>query len=1097
MNRAMKTTLGILLTLTLLFSAAPLTAFAAGGILGRANVTPVNTYIPDNYVAPAMSDAEEAALTAAGEAPSAGYSLLEQNLLPPVRNQNPYGSCWAFANVGAAESNLIKQGLVSRDEIDLSELQFIYYTYNDAVDPLGNMNGDYTQVTEKDDVLNAGGNASFATNATVRWTGLADEDVMVYKEDDEFFYDYKFADEYAQDFDKYHAEGFRAVNVKQNPDLVKQCIMEVGGVSCSYYADEGESMAYDGITHSYYSTAYTGKTNHAVMIVGWDDNYSKSKFKTTPENDGAWLIRNSWGAWWGDAGYFYMSYEDTSLGSTVYAYEMATADNFDYNYQYDGGQSSGTIKTDGMVNVFTAQSAETLKAVSATFMGDTFVNYTVDVYLNPVGTDFLKTGKPVAAAHTEGSTTYAGMYTIRLANPVSLKAGQKFAVVVRAKNAGGSAVNMAYDKTNRVNDWITHVAVYEPCEGYFIYGGTSLRSMANRGAPRIKAYTDTAGVPNPEAFNAALSGHTVELTWNAVDGADSYEVFGGADNGEYALLATVTETSFACEAAGTGLFLKYKVRAVKDGEAGIFSRSDGVRVPISGSARVTSIGLADITVGEYEKQTLTPTFNEGALDQAVAYTVADESVAKIDRDGRLVGVKAGETTITATPRSGYVTAKAKVTVTKHTVHDFVHYDAKAATCTEKGYTDYTACSVCGEVQTAGSETAALGHTPVVIEAVPATCMEKGSTAGQYCSVCGAVLVFPEETDFADHVKEVTKEAKAPTCTEAGWTEAAKCSVCEVVLSESVEAAALDHDYRITKAAKEATCLKGGWTAEIICSRCGDVKQLSETVDALGHDPATITDAIPATCTTAGRTAGYQCTRCNAVIQASAPVYATGHSPKTVIDAVASTCTEAGHTARIVCGNPGCDYVYQESEELPLAEHVPVLSKEAAAPTCTEDGVTAEYSCKNCGEVLTAGEVIPNKGGHVIIVSKEAQEATCVKAGYTAEEKCSVCGEVLVPSESVPATGHVYAAEVTAPTCTERGYTTYTCLVCEAVTRDDYVNALGHTDGDEDGICDTCDKELDENGEAVEKPAEQAKSFIDRLFAFLRRVINWLKGIFVE
>ena len=152
-------------------------------------------------------------------------------------------------------------------------------------------------------------------------------------------------------------------------------------------------------------------------------------------------------------------------------------------------------------------------------------------------------------------------------------------------------------------------------------------------------------------------------------------------------------------------------------------------------------------------------------------------------------------------------------------------------------------------------------------------------------------------------------------------------------------------------------------------------------------------------------------------------------------------------------------------------------------------------------MTTASEVIPNKGGHVSYVSKEAKEPTCVKAGNTAEEKCSVCGEVLTASEVIPANGHVYENEgavVTTPaTCTEKGYTTYTCDICGAVIKTDYVNALGHTDADEDGRCDNCGRELTAEGEAVETGAEQAKNFIDRLLAFLRRVVNWFKGIFVE
>ena len=234
-----------------------------------------------------------------------------------------------------------------------------------------------------------------------------------------------------------------------------------------------------------------------------------------------------------------------------------------------------------------------------------------------------------------------------------------------------------------------------------------------------------------------------------------------------------------------------------------------------------------------------------------------------------------------------------------------------------------------------------------------------------------------------------------------------------------------------------------------------------------------------------------------MIQSSAIVYATGHSPKTVIEAVASTCTEKGHTAKIVCGNPGCDYVYQESEELPLAEHVPVLSKAAVEPTCTEAGATEEYVCKNCGEVLTASETVPDKGGHVAVVTLEAKEPTCVKVGRTAEEKCSVCGELLTPSEEIPANGHTYVTEVTPPTCTEKGYTTYTCTVCSAATKKDFVDTLPHLDDDGDGYCDTCGGKLTEDGNVTESETQQVRGYIDSLLSFLRKVVNFLKSIFVE
>ena len=77
----------------------------------------------------------------------------------------------------------------------------------------------------------------------------------------------------------------------------------------------------------------------------------------------------------------------------------------------------------------------------------------------------------------------------------------------------------------------------------------------------------------------------------------------------------------------------------------------------------------------------------------------------------------------------------------------------------------------------------------------------------------------------------------------------------------------------------------------------------------------------------------------------------------------------------------------------------------------------------------------------------AVAATCVKPGKTAGSHCSVCGMVFVAQTEIPPTGvHNYQEEVTAPTCTEKGYTTYTCSVCADTYTGNFVNAKGHTQG---------------------------------------------------
>ncbi|MBE6547409.1 MAG: hypothetical protein E7667_00825 [Ruminococcaceae bacterium] len=112
--------------------------------------------------------------------------------------------------------------------------------------------------------------------------------------------------------------------------------------------------------------------------------------------------------------------------------------------------------------------------------------------------------------------------------------------------------------------------------------------------------------------------------------------------------------------------------------------------------------------------------------------------------------------------------------------------------------------------------------------------------------------------------------------------------------------------------------------------------------------------------------------------------------------------------------------------------------EAVAPTCTETGLTAGVKCSVCGEILTAQNVVEALGHNYDSV---ITEPTCTEAGYTTYT-CSACGDTYTADEIV-ALGHNYETVVTAPTCTEAGYTTYTCSVCGDTYTGDETAANGH------------------------------------------------------
>ena len=153
------------------------------------------------------------------------------------------------------------------------------------------------------------------------------------------------------------------------------------------------------------------------------------------------------------------------------------------------------------------------------------------------------------------------------------------------------------------------------------------------------------------------------------------------------------------------------------------------------------------------------------------------------------------------------------------------------------------------------------------------------------------------------------------------------------------------------------------------------------------------------------------------------------------------------------------------EEDPACEHT-IVTQSAVQPTCTKNGRTEKQYCSLCGEVLLDSETIPATGHtHTAVVTAP----TCVQQGYT-EYTCA-CGDAYVDDlvsalghtpgaaatctktqrctvcrmELAPAKGHDHEVTVVEPTCTERGYTEYTCRNegCEDAYRENYVEPAGH------------------------------------------------------
>ncbi len=212
--------------------------------------------------------------------------------------------------------------------------------------------------------------------------------------------------------------------------------MERGGVQSSlcfpltalefynqYYREDTASFYYNGEEES----------NHDVVIIGWDDQYPRENFKEDqrPENDGAFLCMNSWGQSFGTDGCFYVSYEDSRLGTYNVSYSsLESLDNYDRIYQSDLcgwiGQLGFGESTAWFANVYEAKSDEIVKA--AGFYA-TAPDMDYEVYLAPFhGEESLSQG--ILAAR--GSLKRAGFQTVPLGRGLYVNAGESFAVIVKA-----------------------------------------------------------------------------------------------------------------------------------------------------------------------------------------------------------------------------------------------------------------------------------------------------------------------------------------------------------------------------------------------------------------------------------------------------------------------------------------------------------------------------------------------------------------------------------------------------------------------------------------------------------------------------------------
>jgi len=344
----------------------------------------------------------------------ATYDLRTLGRVSSVKDQGPNGTCWAFATMGSLESCLLPGSSFDFSEDNMILTGGFDYAYG----------GPYE----------TGGGYFKSTAYLARWGGPVLESQDPYEDD-------------------YSPPGLAPAKHIQDVtflpgrsgsldnDAIKAAVMAHGGVySDIHVGDTDQSTYFDGTYNSWYYDGSSG-SDHAVLIVGWNDNFPAADFVYPAPGNGAFIVKNSWSNTWGDSGYFYVSYYDTKFGGALACFDDAeSTSNYSHEYQYDplGVCDSVGNKTNTLwfANVFTAASNDPLAAVSFYSLGP---NSTYQVYTGSsvTGTKTLR---------TSGTLPDAGYHTVTLPSSVSLTNGQPFVVFVKITSPGAGGYPVAMEE---------------------------------------------------------------------------------------------------------------------------------------------------------------------------------------------------------------------------------------------------------------------------------------------------------------------------------------------------------------------------------------------------------------------------------------------------------------------------------------------------------------------------------------------------------------------------------------------------------------------------------------------------------------------------
>ena len=418
------------------------------------------------------------------------YDPRKQGKDTGIRNQENLGVCWAFAGIAGMESYMATNGYGVND---LSEEHMRWWAK-------GGVNG-----------WNVGDHEGTSNLLSMGYFASGDGPKL------ESELKYNTHNTRPSNMNTAKGTGYLAsevIFIRNNRMDIKNAITKYGGVVSGY----GDFDEYSSKDKNAYYVDYNIGQNHAVTVVGWDDSYSRDHFtgKAKPKYDGAWLVKNSWGNYNSEGGYFWVSYEDKTLLQAGDNYSIKKIDKSGNKiYQLEkGGYTEYGGKNFAVANVFNFNGQnETIEGVT---IGNTTLGSTYQIYYAPV-----KKGVPQNSnlkLLASGTINETGYITIPV-NSVKIPSG-KGAIVVKMKNPNTATI-FAEGNTENV-PWFKAKAnrgeSFQLVNGRFIDINTQTNDNINFA---IKAITKSNVNPNDiigtNRYDTAVK--TSKKGWNTADTA--------------------------------------------------------------------------------------------------------------------------------------------------------------------------------------------------------------------------------------------------------------------------------------------------------------------------------------------------------------------------------------------------------------------------------------------------------------------------------------------------------------------------------------------------------------------------------------------------